>query len=296
MKIDKVIRAVLIAPILICFAAGGIFASGISISSEVTRMSIPFEGKDTLIVELTWEGEPFLYQIDDFPIPNLEKLQILGSSSSVSTMSDTTVESGEKTIRTYRYILEPTDFGTAIIEPLNINVTNRLTEELHQLQTGRLTIEIAKPVPKDEDTSSGSLPTIVIVCVIILIAAAVVIIVVVRRKQAEPEVDPAVEYLRMLEEIKKETVADGKLFYSRLYRLLLLYLEKVQGLDLSGRTGEEVLQEAGKLENESERDRITGWLDKALKVKFRPDLPSPSDIEDSYNAVRQFFENKVHKK
>jgi hypothetical protein len=296
MNIDKIFRPVLTALIFTFFIASGIFASGISISTEVTRTSIPFESRDTLIVELTWEGEPYLYQIDDFPIPSLEKLQILGSSSSVSTMSDSTVASGEKTVRTYRFILEPTDFGTGIIEPLSINATNRLTDESHQLQTGRLTIEIAKPIPGDDDSASSGLLIIAVIAVVVVAAAIFIILVVIRGKRSEPEADPAMEYLRTLEEIKKETVADGKLFYSRLYRLLLLYLEKERGINLSGRTGEEVLREASKLDDEFERDRVAGWLDKALKVKFRPDMPSSRDIEDSYNAVRQFFENKLQNK
>jgi hypothetical protein len=297
MNTDKylLITAIILSTVLLPFA--GAAAGNISISAEVTSASIPFEGKDTLVVRLTWEGEPFLYQVDDFPMPELEKFKILGSSSSVASSADSAVPAGQATMRTYKYVLEPTDFGTGIIKRLNLIAVNRLTEEKHDLQTGGLTVEIARPKPKPGG-ESGSLGIIIIIAaaVIVIVGAAAIVIIRKRKSGAGKQPDTGRRYLEALEEIKKETVADGKLFYSRLYRLLVQYLEKECGAKLSGCTGEEVLQEVALLDNESEKEKLSGWLDKALKVKFRPEAPSSGEIEDSYNAVHRFFESRISTK
>ena len=115
-----------------------------------------------------------------------------------------------------------------------------------------------------------------------------------RRRKPEPQEDRS--YLDSLADIKKETVADRKLFYSRVYRLLLSYLEKERGLDVSGKTGEEVIEIVGGLEDDSEKAGMVRWLNEARKVKYQPNTPSPGDVENSYNALCVFFENKAKKK
>jgi hypothetical protein len=277
-------------------AATGSNAGEIGISSEISSASIAFEEKDTLTVNLVWEGEPFQYQIDDFPMPSLEKLEILGSSSSVSTTIDSTVPSGEITTRTLRYILQPTDFGTGIINPLNLTAKNRISSESHELITGRLTVEIAKPVPRVETDSGGSLMYPVAVVIILVIGGTVIFVFIKKRRHSNEGIPADLSYIEALNEIKKETVSDRKLFYSRLYRLLLSYIEKEQGLEVSGKTGEEVVRIVGELEDDAEKAGLIQWLNQAQKVKYRPEAPSSGDVENSFNAVYRFFENKLHKR
>lgn len=270
-------------------------AGEISISAEIATASIAFDAKDTLKVNLIWEGEPFLYQIDDFPLPALEKLEILGSSSSVSTAIDSTVPAGEITTRTFRYILQPTDFGTGVISPLNLTAKNRTTGQAYELKTGRLTIEIAKPVPKKKSGSDNNIPFIILIVTAVIIGVAVVIVVIKKKSQRQIDIPADESYIDALKEIKKETISDKKLFYSRLYRLLLSYLEKERGLEVSGKTGEEVIRIVDQLDNDAEKAVFMQWINTAQKVKYRPEAPSSGDVENSYNAVFQFFENKLHK-
>ena len=81
--------------------------------------------------------------------------------------------------------------------------------------------------------------------------------------------------------------------YSRLYRLLLQYLEKERGLAVSGKTGEEVLSIVSGMSSNEERLAFSQWLQKALEEKYLPDMPSSGEVENSYNSVRRFFESKV---
>jgi hypothetical protein len=268
-------------------------AGEISMSAEISNASIAFEDKDTLIVNLVWDGEPFLYQIDDFPMPTLEKLEILGSSSSVSTATDSTVSSGVITTRSLRYILQPVDFGTGIISPLNLSAKNRVTEEVSDLQTGRLTVEIAKPVPRKEP-QSGKTVIYIIVVVVVVAAAGIAIVILVKGKRAgEKETPVDLSYLDALKDIKKETISDRKLFYSRLYRLLLAYLEKERALEVTGKTGQEVIDILGQLDDDAEKANLMRWINLAQAVKYRPEAPSAGDVENTYIAVCKFFEDKL---
>ena len=271
-------------------------AADISISAEISRSTMAFEEKDTLTVNLIWEGEPFLFQVDSFPMPALEKFEILGSSSSVSTAADTRGPGVEVTTRTFRYILQPIDFGTGIINPLNLTAKNRVTGESHDLKTGRLMVEIAKPIPRPKAESGKTTVISIVLAAAFVAAGAAAAVVLFRKRRRKPEPQEDRSYLDSLADIKKETVADRKLFYSRVYRLLLSYLEKERGLDVSGKTGEEVIEIVGGLEDDSEKAGMVRWLNEAQKVKYQPNTPSPGDVENSYNALCVFFENKAKKK
>ncbi|MEZ5358465.1 MAG: hypothetical protein R3F48_06495 [Candidatus Zixiibacteriota bacterium] len=277
--------------LVLTFAAamGSFISAGdISISAEVTQASIAFEAKDTLIVRLSWEGEPFLYQIDGVPMPVLDKFEVLGSSSAVSAGTDS---SGKKmTGRTFTYVLQPVDYGTGIINELSLNAVNKVTEESHLLQTGRITVEIAKPVPREEVASSDNTVMFIIMFGFLLIFVGGGIVYLKKRKQPEPEAKGNEKYLNDLELIKRETVADGKLFFSRLYRLLHSYLENEQSLALSGKTGEEVISEVQTIENDEIKATFISWLERLHREKYRPDAPKSSEVDELYRAVKTFFE------
>jgi len=295
MKPDRRRFAVIVMVLLIIPSA--VSAADIGISAEISNASIAYDQKDTLKVSLTWEGEPFAYRIDDFPMPTLEKLQILGSSTSVSSQPDSTAEGGSVTTRTYRYILEATDYGTAVIEPMNLTATNKLSGEAHQLQTGRLTVEIARPIRAESNDSGGAGMTIVLIGLAVIFGGGAVVFLVIRRRQARaPKVVVNGHYVEALRAIKKEAVADRKLFFSRVYRLLLHFLERERKLDVSGKTGEEVIRSVGALDDEAERASIIQWLKQSQKIKYQPESPSPGEVEKTYSEICTFFENKQQDK
>lgn len=266
-------------------------AGDLQLSSEISRTAIAFEDKNTLIVRLTWAGEPFLYTLDDFPLPTLEKLEILGSSTSVSSNVDSTVEAGEITTRTFRYILQPVDYGTGVINPLNVKAKNRLTEEVVELQTGRLTMEIAAPVARPKDKESSNVVLFIVIAAVLVIGGGGAYVFLRKKGRPSDEIPEDRIYVDKLDSIKKETVADSKLFYSRIYRLLLLYLENEKGLNLSGKTGDEVLEAVNELGDDAERASLIKWLTTAQKVKYQPAAPSAGDVDGMYTTLAQFFES-----
>jgi hypothetical protein len=90
-------------------------------------------------------------------------------------------------------------------------------------------------------------------------------------------------------------VADRKLFYSRLFRLLVLYLEKEKKMTLSGKTGEEIIDVLGQNDGDTDTPQILTWLAKVQKEKYLPEAPSSGVVEATYQEVRQFLESKLTK-
>ena len=274
---------------IFCLLTGYPAAANISLSTEVSQSQIPFESNDTLSVILSWSGPPFAYQIDQFPQPDLEKFMVMGSSSSVSSRADSTQEGGEITTRIMRYVLQPIDYGTGVIHPMTIKATNKATGEVQDLMTGKITVAIDKPIPRKVDNSSSS-KYLVIIAVITVFGGGIGIILIRRRKQRSGRAEPDLKYVDRLDEIKKDTASDNKLFYARLYRLLVDYLDKEQGLPLSGKTGQEVLDSLNGLEDE---DKFMSWLNQALEIKYRPNSPTSGEVEATYQDVLTYLKEKA---
>ena len=292
MKAASACAVIICTVLLICLPVDAFSAGQISISAAVSRGAIPFEGTDTLTVALVWQGEPFQYMIDSFPMPAIEKMKVLGSSSAVSTSPSS--GGGEETHRVFTYVLSPVDYGVGVVAPLNLTAKNRVTGEMTELKTGRITVEIAKPLPPAKKKTVNLIIILGAIAVVIVMAAiAGFLIMRGKRQTAALSPAPQLQYIDALDAIKKETISDRKLFYSRLYRLLLQYVERERGLAVTGKTGEEVIGIVSAMEPEDERKLFAVWLHKALEEKYLPDMPSSGEVENSYNSIRQFFENKA---
>lgn len=282
-----------IACLTLIWIGSGSEAFGIGISAEIDKRQIPFEETVLLTVTVSWEGEQFLYQFDAFPMPELEMLEILSTSSSSSTRIGT-ADKTEETVQTYTYKLAPSNYGQGAIMPIKIVARHRETGTEYPLLTGRLEVTIDRPKPKEIETSdSGALWWVIIIVVVVTGGATAAIIILKRKsRKAEHEKVPEQEYIDELTNIKRETVSDGKLFYSRLFRLLVRYLEAELDLSVSGKTGDEILAVVKELKNEETKLSLIVWLEKINRVKYSPSTPPAGDVEEMYSAVRYYLENK----
>ncbi len=296
MNLRKYKRIIWVSLILLVIGSGT-DAYGIGISAEIDKQQISFDETVLLTISISWEGEQFLYKFDDFPMPELDKLELLSTSSSSSTRIGDDGKT-EETVLTYSYKLSPSNYGAGAVLPLELVARHRETGLDYPLETGRLAVSIDKPQPKMiETTESGAIWWVILVVVIVGSGATVALILIKQRsKRADRAVPAGQEYINDLENIKRETVSDGKLFYSRLFRLLVRYLESELHLSVAGKTGEEILAIIRGLENDNENENIKlsyiVWLEKINRVKYSPSTPPVGDIEEMYNAVRKFLENK----
>ncbi len=272
----------------------GVEAKNIELSAEVSSVAIAFENTDTLTVRLSWQGEPYLYELDAYPTPTLQKLEAAGSATSIS--SGRNDDGDEITTRIYTYYLKPIDYGTGVIEPIVITAQNRETGESHTLETGRITVEIDKPIPKPTRTRPQDIIIGILLAVVVLGCGGLIWAVSGPRRREDTEKDTQRPLINELEQIRRETVSEGKQFYSRLYRLLIRYLETEHSLHLAGKTGQEVLEAIAELDDSEEKVKLTSWIEKCQDVKFQPISPTSEQIESTYIAVISFFEQKATQK
>ncbi|MFH1699934.1 MAG: hypothetical protein ABIE07_05030 [Candidatus Zixiibacteriota bacterium] len=290
-------KAAIFGGIFIMILSGWAYSGNIGISAEISNGTVAFEQKDTLVIRLTWEGEPSLYQIDNFPMPELDKFQILGSSSTLLATQADSSSNQEVTTRKFVYILEPTDYGTGIIHPLSLNATNAVTGDVQLMQTSQMMVDIAKPIPKEEKEETDNTVLLIVIAAVLIIGIGVVTYFYIKRsKQREAEAGFEDRFfVQSMEEIKKDTVADKKLFYSRTYRLLIKYLEKELNLEVSSKTSEEIIANVQKLDDSENKTSLIAWLELLQKEKYSPVSPSPGEVEELYQKIFRFFENKLSK-
>jgi len=263
--------------ILAVFSTGNIFGSEISLTGAVDRTDIAFEDSVTLTVEIKWLGDIDSYAFQVLPLPDAENLKVTGTSSSISSK---TVEGRGITIRTFKYVLKPTEPGTGTIEPVVLDYVALPDSTTGQLSTQQFNILIAAPIPRGTETNLSLFAKILIFVAAVIIV--IVIIYLVRKKKSE-DVEPVktaeVEFLEGLESAKKESQNDRKQFFTRLYKLLITFMENKYGLNLSGKTTQLIMEEIDAVEMpELRKEKINQWLQQADKEKFAPGTGAPGDV------------------
>jgi hypothetical protein len=238
-------------------------AGDINLSSHIDNTDIAFEEAVNFEVKLTWEGSLADYSFEILSLPETDKLKVVGTSSSISTEER---EGVDITIRSFKYSLEPTLSGTGIIKPLILRYVAMPDSIPGQLTTPEFKILIADPVPKEK--TGGLSTTLIIVIGAIIIFVVIVTIIKSRRKTGtiEPQKSAEEIFIDTLEAILKESHSDRKQFFTRLYKLLVSYVESKYGISAGGKTTVAILNEIEALDIPLERkEKIIGYLTMAEK-------------------------------
>jgi hypothetical protein len=286
-RIELLKTALYILSTLLIGLAGPLTAQEISLSGGVDKTDIAFEDSLTLAVEIKWVGDITSYSFGLLPLPETENLQVVGTSSAISSSTE---EGRDTTTRTFRYALRPTGSGVGIIEPIVLSYIAWPDSIPGELTTQQFKILIAAPLPTEDD---GRLFPIVIVSVGAVVVIAVVgVLILRRRRRAAPEpVRTAKErFLGEFEAVKKEAQSDRRLFFTRFYKLLIDYLADEYGLSVTGKTTRLILEELDELDIALERkQKIAQWLELAERGKFAPGGGSPGDVLRLVTEIDSFF-------
>jgi hypothetical protein len=269
-----------------CFAAD----HEISLAASINRADIPYEGSVDLTVEIKWIGDISRYSFEILPLPETSNLMVSGTSSSVSSGEE---NGHEITKRTLTYKLIPTNSGVGIIEPIVLNYVSRPDSIPGALTTQQFKVLIADPIPvKKKDRWSWRWLLWVIIPAIAAAASAIALIFY-RRSRRPVESPKSAEsiFLENLETIKNEAGGDRRIFFTRLYRSLLEYLEKKHGLSYQSKTADMILSElSAKDMPDNQKEKISGWLQSAQKAKFAPGEGTPGDIIRLTTELEKFFQ------
>lgn len=274
-------------------SAGSAVASEISLTGSVDKTDIAFEDSVTLTVEIKWLGDITAYKFEVLPLPTCENLKVTGTSASISSK---TSEGQGITVRTFTYVLRPTQAGTGTIEPITLDYTSLPDSTTGQLATQQFHILIAKPILRGSESNLPWLAKILIWGAALIVIVAIILIIIIKKhsKPSEPQVTPAQKFLDELGVVKKDFANDRKQFFTRLHKLLIIFLESNYGLALSGKTTQLILKDMEPLEMPAEiKEKIGQWLLQADKEKFAPGTGAPGDVIRLATEIEDIFRKQM---
>ncbi len=285
--LNRLIKSGILAGLMLF---SSVTASGdeLSLSAGLDKTDIPFESTVNLNMEIRWQGGIERYAFEIFPLPSAQNLSVLGSTSAVSSRT----EAGQEiTTRSFKYTFRPTKAGIGIIEPIVLNYVSMPDSTPGQLTSQRFQVIIAEPIPPP--VKSNSWKYLIGTILLIAVMAAAVFFVLRRKRNrvpAAPVKTPEESFLEELAEVKKESQGDRKVFFTRLYKLLNVYMERKYGLVTAGKATSAVLNEMERIEFPAGgRERISEWLALADKEKYAPIEGAPGDIIRLIAELENFF-------
>ena len=263
----------------------------ISLSARLSRTEMPFQSTVDLNLEVKWQGGIGKYAFEILPMPTTHGLKPLGTTSSISSL----VENGmDYTVRTFKYTFTPTTGGTGVIEPIVLRYVAMPDSIPGELTSQQFQIAVAQPLPPKK---KSQLPVIMIsFAAVVILAAGVVALVTVRKRNRipkEPVRTPEEIFLENLTAAKEESQSERKLFFTRLYKILIGYMERKYGITGGGKATSDLLSEIGRAEIPlSAKEQLSEWLVRADKEKYAPSGGAPGDIIRLITELESFFNRK----
>lgn len=281
------IRQLFFIYIILLFPALSLNAGeNISLSAALDRFDIPFEETVELKLEIKWRGDITSYAFEVLPLPVLENLKVLGTSTAISSGEE---NGAEITTRTFKYRLKPTGSGIGTIEPIVLQCISMPDSIPGELSTQILKVNIAEPIPVEKE--SGLSLYLYFMIASLMIAAVVIIVL---KKKNKPDVEPVktpeAYFFDTLAQIKAENQSDRKMFFTKLHAALAEYIKLKYSIETSGQTAVIISGHLEKLEiSLNEKEKISGWLIRAEKEKYAPFGGEPGDIIRLISELENFF-------
>jgi len=291
-KIAKIKYCIYLSAFAVILISGAAVGSEISLTGSVDKTDIAFEDSVKLTVEIKWLGDISSYNFQVLPLPEAENLKVTGTSSSISSK---TGETGDITVRTFKYVLRPTGSGVATIDPVVLDYLSFPDSTTGQLSTQEFKILVAARIPRGNETNLPLFAKILIGLAALVVIGGVVIFV---RKYKAVDIEPVKtseeEFLEGLETARKESQNDRKQFFTRLYKLLMMYLEGKYGLELSGKTAQSIVEQLDSIDLQPIfAEKVGQWLIQADKEKFAPGAGAPGDTLRLATEIDKTFREQM---
>jgi len=273
--------------IILLFPAFNLNAGeNITLSAILDRTDIPFEETVELKLEIKWHGDITSYAFEVIPLPELENLKVLGTSSAISSGFE---DGAEITTRTFKYTLKPTASGIGSIEPIVLQCISMPDSIPGELSTQLLEVMIAEPIAVEE--KSGVAGYLYILIGALLISTIVLIIIKMKSKpDVEPVKSPEERFSGTLAQIKADNQSDRKLFFTKLHSALADYIKLKYDIETTGQTAEAISDHLEKLEIPlNEKEKISNWLIRSEKEKYAPFGGEPGDIIRLITELEDYF-------
>ncbi len=264
-------------------------ADGISVSQSLDRFSIPFEDSVRFEIVIQWSGPQSAYLFTKPLNPTFDRLKARGVTSSISSTGS---GSSEITTKRLSYTLIPISSGLGSIDPVTISYISWPDSIPGELVTEAMTVQIAEPLPTEEERSSVTVWVAILVILVVVGSGAFAFIMWKKgRKPKEVEKTPVEQFLENLAALKQQSGSEFKKFQTGLYKLLVEFLTAKYAINPDGVADDEVekLLEPTDL-NEHQIRQISLWLVQARRDKFRPVVAAPGETIRLETEIRRFFE------
>ncbi len=281
------IRRLLLIYILLIFPALSLNAGeNISLSAALDKIDIQFEETVELKLEIKWQGDITSYAFEVIPLPELENLKVLGTSSAISSGVE---NDNEITTRTFKYTLKPTGSGIGIINPITLQSISMPDSIPGLLSTQLMKVNIAIPIPVEKE--SGVQIYLYLMIAALMIAAVVIVVLKKRnRPDIEPIKSPEEYFSETLAQIKANSQQDRTQFFTKLHSALANYIKAKFSIETSGQNAEKIVGQIEKLEiSANYKEKISGWLIRSEKEKYAPFGGEPGDIIRLISELENFF-------
>jgi len=279
--------SIVIIIFILLFSGGLSVADEISVSSRISTTELAYEEEVTLIVELKWVGSITSYSFSIMPLPTADNLKVAGSSSTISSA----IENGaDVTIRKFKYNFIPTLAGKSTIHPVTFDYISWPDSIPGQLSTQEFNLFVAEPIPKVKESGNAIYFYLILAFLFTAGGGLTVFLLISRSKRVEKEVPIEESFVEQLGEIKKESHADRKAFFGKLYRLLLWYLESKYLIEVKGKTVQTVINSIEEQEiSFDNKERIVEILKQSDLEKFAPSRGEPGDILRLCAELESYF-------
>ncbi len=268
----------------------------IELKSSVDRSRVPLGQMLTFMVQASWEGEQDRFSITPVGPPECENFEILGTSS----LNEATVEEGRiKSIRTFKFMLKPTQTGRGRIGSVKLSYVDNLTQDSSSLSTQPINVQIEPPVEKKRP---GYKTLLIMVILLVLIYVVYSAKTKKRRKEASeggktkefPDEEKSLEEatLSKLEAISEKAQTKGEEdLPSDVYKLLIGFLEAKYQIVTSGKTTDDIIGSLSNLNLPEERiSLLKEILSTCDLAKFAGERLGKKRCEKIADLVKKFLE------
>lgn len=268
----------------------------IELESSVDRSRVPLNEKLIFSVQASWEGEQKRFSITPVIPPQCENFEIFESS----TLNESKIEEGKtRSLKTFRFILKPTQTGAGRIGPVQVNYIDNLTQDSSSLSTQPINVQVTPSIEKKEVNYKTILAIAIFLILVYVIYSARR-----RTKRIELPKDKGTEEVELRQESMEEkalkeldTISEQiqrgrwESFSSDVSKLLTGYLEAKYQIVTSGKTTNDIINSLSSLDLPSEKvSLLKEILSTCDLVKFAGEKLEREKCEDIINQVREFLE------
>lgn len=261
--------------------------NAISVSQTLDKSTMSFEDSASFEIVIEWSG-PQNANIFGRPLnPFFDRLKVGRFSSSISSIGR---GYDEVTTKKFKYVLIPTSSGAGKIDPITISYVGMPDSIPGELVTEPMTITIAQALPQEVPGEGNNSLYLVLFGALILVGSSVALYIWRSGRETEVVKTPKEQFLEGLDDLKKRSGQDFKLFQSGLCELLESYLESAHDVKARSITDEDLTERINALDlSEQQKIDLSGWLSNARRDKFRPVTAAPGEAIRLENEIREFF-------